>query len=212
MRAPTRGQPKRVERTISQEHTAAVSRQNAARARNAVPADDSGALAPPFGASAPATPVRPAATGRTTKMTRARARMRRTRETVFLIAQPPQRTIEPEGSAGPWNSPLEGRVPGGPRYTLCHEIDRLRSHADLPRAGARRPVVRRTIGGADRPARPVPRPAERDAGPARAGDRHLRLRQARPDDPDARRGEPSHGRPRAEGRQGRAHPPHPHSL
>ena len=46
----------------------------------------------------------------------------------------------------------------------------------------------------------------------RAGDRRLRLRQARGDDPDARRREAAHGRPRAQGRQRRADSPDAHAL
>ena len=62
------------------------------------------------------------------------------------------------------------------------------------------------------PARGGPGAAERNAGQVRARHRQLRLRQARRDDPDARRGEAAHGHPRAEGRQGRADPADAHAV
>ncbi len=61
----------------------------------------------------------------------------------------------------------------------------------------------------------VPRIAERDAGELRADERRLRPREARGDDPDARRREAAHGHPRAEGgpgREGGADPPHADAL
>ncbi len=80
--------------------------------------------------------------------------------------------------------------------------------------GVGRPLPRAAGGRADglSPAAKVPGAAQRDPGQCRARDLWLRLRAARRDDPDARRGEAAHRHPRSAGRWRGADPPHAYAL